>query len=122
MLFSIIIPTYQNFKYFKLTVDSIKKNSSHLHEIVAHINGEDKSTEDYLIQNKLKYTKILTNEKTGLLTSPANPLSLVEAIKKLANSDDLSQKLAEENYQNINNNFDLNKTLKQTEEVYGKLL
>ena len=39
MNFSIIIPTYQNFNYFKNTVESIKENSLYAHEIITHING-----------------------------------------------------------------------------------
>lgn len=60
-MFSIVIPTYQNFKYFKNTVESIKKNSSHQHEIITHINGEDQNTENYLKINNLKYTKSFEN-------------------------------------------------------------
>jgi len=60
-MFSIVIPTYQNFKYFKNTVESIKKNSSHQHEIITHINGEDQDTENYLKINNLKYTKSFEN-------------------------------------------------------------
>ena len=87
MLFSIIIPTYQNFKYFKLTVDSIKKNSSHLHEIITHINGEDKSTEDYLIQNKLKYTK--SSENIGLCSGVNNAAQLSTQNYILYSHDDM---------------------------------
>jgi len=87
MLFSIIIPTYQNFKYFKLTVDSIKKNSSHLHEIITHINGEDKSTEDYLIQNKLKYTKSFEN--IGLCSGVNNAVQLSTQNYILYSHDDM---------------------------------
>ena len=60
MEFSIIIPTYKNYNYCKLTIDSIKKNSSFAHEIIVHLNGIDETTENYLknekiyIQNHLK--------------------------------------------------------------------
>ena len=64
MNFSIIIPTYQNFNYFKNTVESIKENSLYAHEIITHINGEDSNTENYLKQNNLKYTK--SSENIGL--------------------------------------------------------
>ena len=64
MNFSIIIPTYQNFNYFKNTVESIKENSLYAHEIITHINGEDTYTENYLKQNNLKYTK--SSENIGL--------------------------------------------------------
>ena len=57
MEFSIIIPTFQNYKYCKLTIDSIKKNSSYNHEIIVHLNGNDEQTEKFLIKNDLVYTK-----------------------------------------------------------------
>ena len=61
MEFSIIIPTYKNFKYFKLTIDSIKKNSSFNHEIVVHLNGEDKETENYINNEQIKFTQSSSN-------------------------------------------------------------
>ena len=64
MQFSIIIPTFQNFKYLKNTLDSIDTNSSYKHEIVIHINGEDIETEFYLKNKYIKYTK--TKENVGL--------------------------------------------------------
>ncbi len=61
MSFSILIPTFQNFEYFKLTIESINLNSSLKHEIIAHINGTDERTENYLISNNIKYTKSSDN-------------------------------------------------------------
>ena len=63
MQFSIIIPTFQNFKYLKNTLDSIDSNSSYKHEIIIHINGEDIETEFYLKNKYIKYTK--TKEMLG---------------------------------------------------------
>ena len=48
MKFSIIIPTYNNFNYLKLCINSIIKNSKFNHEIIVHINGYDETTENYL--------------------------------------------------------------------------
>ena len=43
-MFSIVIPTYNNFKYLELCLNSIKKNSKYNHEIILHVNdGEDGS-------------------------------------------------------------------------------
>ena len=61
MEFSIIIPTVNNYEYFKLSLDSIKKNSVYNHEITVHLNGLDAKTEDFLINNKINYTKSFTN-------------------------------------------------------------
>jgi glycosyltransferase involved in cell wall biosynthesis len=65
--------------------------------------------------------EILDAKKTGLLTTPANPLSLVEAIKKITSDKNLAEKMTEANYKNIQENFDLRKTLQKTEEVYLKM-
>ena len=61
MKFSIIIPTYNNFNYLKLALDSLKKNSSFNNEIIVHINGIDKETESYLDQTNIKFTKSSKN-------------------------------------------------------------
>ena len=61
MKFSIIIPTYNNFSYLKLAIDSLKKNSSFNNEIIVHINGIDKATESYLDQTNIKFTKSSKN-------------------------------------------------------------
>ena len=67
MEYSIIIPTYKNYKYCKLTIDSIKKNSLFNHEIIVHINGKDNETENYLKTAKIKFTK--SDENIGLCSS-----------------------------------------------------
>ncbi len=42
MHFSILIPSWNNLEYLKLTIDSIRKNSAHKHQILVHINdGSD---------------------------------------------------------------------------------
>ena len=67
MEYSIIIPTYKNYKYCKLTIDSIKKNSIFNHEIIVHINGKNNETENYLSQQKIKFTQ--SDENIGLCSS-----------------------------------------------------
>lgn len=64
MKFSIIIPTYNNFNYLKLCINSIVKNSKFNHEIIVHINGYDETTENYLKSNKHIYTK--SDQNIGL--------------------------------------------------------
>ena len=66
MKFSIVIPTYNNFNYLKLCIDSIIKNSSFNHEIIIHINGIDKLSEDYIKKNNYLYTS--TQKNVGLCT------------------------------------------------------
>ena len=41
-MFSIIIPTFNNLEYLKITLNSILKNSKYIHEIIVHVNeGSD---------------------------------------------------------------------------------
>ena len=61
MEFSIIIPTVDNLEYLKLAINSLKKNSSYIHEIIVHINGNDDQTLDYLKKENIKYSQTLEN-------------------------------------------------------------
>ena len=61
MNLSIIIPTFQNFKYLELCINSLQKNSSYEHEIIIHVNGDDKETEEYILNKKIKFTKSKNN-------------------------------------------------------------
>jgi len=67
-MFSIIIPTLNNFKYLKLCIDSIKKNSEIDNEIIVHVS-EDKNnqTRDFLTKQNIKYT--FTDANVGLCTA-----------------------------------------------------
>ncbi|MBT6691307.1 glycosyltransferase [Candidatus Parcubacteria bacterium] len=65
--------------------------------------------------------EVLSNEKTGLLTTPANPVSLVNAMRRLSKDQNLANQLADNNYKNVKENFSLSKTLKETEDLYLKL-
>ena len=58
-MFSIVIPTFDNFKYLKLTIESIKKNSDFNNEIIIHVNGRDIKIISYLESNKIIYTKVI---------------------------------------------------------------
>ena len=58
---SIIIPTFKNYDYLKLCISSIEKNSKYSHQIIVHINGEDKKTEDFLLEKNISYTKSIDN-------------------------------------------------------------
>ena len=64
MNFTIIIPTYKNFEYLKLCINSIIKNSNFKHEIIVHLNGYDDVTENFLNSHDIFYTK--SNSNIGL--------------------------------------------------------
>ena len=66
-MFSIVIPTYNNFQYFKQCVDSINKNSKHKHEIIVHVNEGSDGTIEYVRKNNIKHS--FSNKNIGLCTS-----------------------------------------------------
>jgi GT2 family glycosyltransferase len=55
-MISIIIPTYNNLKYLKLCIKSIKKNSRYNNEILVHVNEGTDGSIDYLKSNNIKFT------------------------------------------------------------------
>ena len=64
MQFSIIVPTFRNYKYLKTSINSIKKNSSYNHQIIVHINGDDEETENFCKSHNIQYTS--TEKNVGL--------------------------------------------------------
>ncbi len=87
MLFSIIIPTFNNFKYFKVTIESILENSSYKHEIITHVNGIDNETEEYLKKKNLPFTKSEINIGLCSGVNTASKLSTTDFI--LYSHDDM---------------------------------
>ena len=64
-MFSIIIPTYNNLKYLKLCLKSLKKNSNYNdHEIIIHVNDGSDGTLHYLTENNYNFTHSINN--TGI--------------------------------------------------------
>ena len=63
-MFSIIIPTFNNIKYLKLCIGSIKKNSTFKHEIIVHVNLGEDGTKEFLDKENIKYT--FTNYNAGI--------------------------------------------------------
>ena len=64
MKLSIVIPTYNNLKYLKFTIDSLINNSKYDHEIILHINEGTDGTLEYAQQNKIKFS--FSNQNLGL--------------------------------------------------------
>ena len=56
IMFSIIIPTYNNLDYLKLCLKSIKDNSSFNHEIIVHVNEGTDGTKSFLEKINHKFT------------------------------------------------------------------
>jgi len=65
-MFSIIIPSFNNLKYLKKCIESIKKNSHYDHEIIPHINEGSDGTANYLKDNNIRYTQ--TSYNAGICT------------------------------------------------------
>jgi len=63
-MFSIIIPTFNNVKYLKICIDSIKRNSTYNHEIIPHVNEGSDGTINYLKENNIEFT--FTNYNSGI--------------------------------------------------------
>ena len=55
-MFSIVIPTLNNFNYLKICLESLKKNSALNHEIIIHVNEGDDGTLDYVKKNNYIFT------------------------------------------------------------------
>ena len=62
MIFSIIIPTYNNLDYLKLCIKSLKKNSEYEHEIIFHVNEGTDGTLNFIKENNYKFTYSKKNE------------------------------------------------------------
>jgi GT2 family glycosyltransferase len=55
-MFSILIPTWDNFKFVKLCVESINKNSTYRHQVILHINEGSDETIAWAKENKIEFS------------------------------------------------------------------
>jgi glycosyltransferase involved in cell wall biosynthesis len=65
-MFSIVIPTFNNLKYLKICIESIKKNSIYSHQIIPHINEGSDGTAEFLENMGLDFTH--TKYNSGICT------------------------------------------------------
>ena len=87
-MISITIPTYNNLKYLKCTINSIKKNSVlNNYEILLHINNGHDGTLDYAKSNNLKFTS--SQENIGLCSSLNKVCKLAKYNYLLYSHDDM---------------------------------
>ncbi len=86
-MFSIIIPTYNNLDYLKLCLKSLKKNSSHNHEIIIHVNDGSDGTLNFVKTNNFKYTT--SDNNIGLCSSINKAAKLVSNQYILYSHDDM---------------------------------
>ena len=67
-MFSIVIPSYNNFEYLKLTIESIKKTSNLDNEILVHVNDDENFiTRNYLKNININFTH--SDKNIGLCSS-----------------------------------------------------
>ena len=55
-MFSILIPTFNNLKYLKFCIRSIKKNSKYTNQIIPHVNIGNDGTTDFLKHENIDYS------------------------------------------------------------------
>jgi len=60
-MFSILIPTFNNLEYLKICINSLKKNSNFLHQIIVHVNEGTDGTIKYLKENNIEFTYSVDN-------------------------------------------------------------
>lgn len=77
-VFSILIPTWNNFELLKLCINSIRKNSKYNHQIIVHVNEGKDETIDFLKSGKIDYT--FSKENAGICKA-------VNASRNLAHSE-----------------------------------
>ncbi len=77
-MFSIIIPTYNNFDYLKICLESLKKNSKYSHEIIIHVNDGSDGTFSFVKNNQYNFT--YSKKNVGLCTA-------INQAAKLATTD-----------------------------------
>ena len=61
MKISILVPTFNNIKYLKLLIKSIKLHSKFEHELIVHINDGSDGTLDFIKERNISYTHSTTN-------------------------------------------------------------
>ena len=55
-MFSILIPTWDNYKFVRLCVESILKNSAYKHQVILHINEGSDETMAWAKKNNIAFT------------------------------------------------------------------
>ena len=87
MKFSIILPTWNNLKYLKICLDSIKRNSNNRHDINIHVNEGTDGTVEYLNNNGIKFNH--SAENLGLCKGSNSAASLAETDYIIYTHDDM---------------------------------
>tara|TARA_A100000164_G_C21912217_1_gene776225 strand:+ start:1177 stop:2034 length:858 start_codon:yes stop_codon:yes gene_type:complete len=87
MKVSIIVPTFNNLKYLKFFILSIKKNSNFEHQLILHVNDGSDGTLNFAKENKIEFT--YSDENIGLCKSLNKAAHLVKTNYILYAHDDM---------------------------------
>ncbi len=79
-LFSILIPSWNNLSYLKTCVDSIRKNSTHPHQIIVHINEGNDGTLEWVKTQSLDYSHSKTNAGVSYGFNAPSSLAITDYI------------------------------------------
>jgi glycosyltransferase involved in cell wall biosynthesis len=86
VVFSILIPSWNNLPYLKCCVESIRKNSTYKHEIVVHVNEGRDGTLEWVREQGLSHTHSTAN--SGVCYGFNGPASLATSDLLLLSDDD----------------------------------
>ncbi len=87
MIFTILVPTYNNLKYLKLFCESIKNNSNYDHQLVFHVNNGSDGSYDYIYNNRYQFT--YSKKNIGLCSSIKEASKLINNEYILYAHDDM---------------------------------
>jgi len=87
MVFSILIPTWNNLSYLKLCIQSIRKYSAANHQIVVHVNEGTDGTIDWLKQEQIPFT--FSAENVGVCKALNMAYTLADSDYILYMNDDM---------------------------------
>ena len=55
-VFSILMPTWNNLPFLRLALESVRKNSTHVHQVVVHVNQGNDGTPAWLESERVDFT------------------------------------------------------------------
>ena len=62
--FSIVIPSWNNLRYLRLCVESVRRHSTRSHQIIVHVNDGSDGTREWVERERLEHTA--TDENVGI--------------------------------------------------------
>lgn len=85
-IFSILIPSWNNLEYLQCCVDSIKKNSKYVHQIIVHVNEGNDGTLAWVKSQTIDYT--YSQQNVGVCYGFNAPATLARSQYIVLSDDD----------------------------------